>query len=758
MRIQITANSTILNPYFVNLSISRELDGLCQFAFSYPLSDNPIVQSLSPLARVDIRLDGNLIFSGRISTVEDIIENGTLLRNVSGNGLIEDLRHIDIPPNILHHNELLSDVLNPSFANSVVLDPTWATSVESGGFITAYLTSLQSSLNAISTLCQLTGYHFRYTSDKNIEFFKTLSASGVTIQNSSDMGCFEIGTNQLIVDGEVSVSTDATEVYNYVYAVGGTSDNGINQLTLRDVRPATIDANYPITTSSFLPNTDAVYNTQVFTQIESAPNTYVAFVVSNPASIAKYGRREKTIARKDIHTLSSDQKTFTNADRQDSADQLYQAIVEEIKLHEEPRVTYSCKAQGEYIDLKVGQTIRLLTKKTITQTGKQSGSGVAFDIDTNVIVTKYTISFKSNNVFEYQFEFSNIPKVNKGDIEILTDTIEAVNDYERQRKGSVTTYPQHFKDSFDPDHPLTGFLYFPKEFVYVDYLELKVKISPFRAYSKGATSEVVTSTVPATITTATSDAVTTATTTSTQVATTSTQIATTSTQVALTSSTSSASVANHTHLVSDHTHGLRIVLADAVLPGQEVYYRPASPPLTTAGGGLILNDNNAIATAGGGQTSTASGTHSHIVPAQSITIPGQNITIPGQNITIPGQSLSVPIPALNISINIPPQTITIPASPITLEYGIFEDVDNPPTGLSLWIDGIDYSSQISIPDGFGVSPTGNTQFFDVALASANLNQFQTLFSHGIHSIELRCEGGRANGELHFYQQSYLSSK
>ena len=782
----IEVNGTILNPYFVNVSITREIDGLCSFAFSYPLSDNPKVQSLVDLARVDIKIDNNIIFSGRISNIQNTIENSTLLRTVSGKGLIEDLRHIDIPPNILHHNENLNDIFDPSFANTVILDPSWSTTVESGGYVTAYLTSLQSSVNAISTLCQLTGFHFRYTNDKNIEFFKSLVDSGITIQNESDQGCFEVGNTKLLIDGEVTQSTDSTEVYNYVYAVGGTSDNGINQLTLRDVRPTTIDPNYPISTSSFLPNTDAVYNSLVFTQVESAPNTYVAFVVSSPVSIANYGKRDKTVARKDIHTLSSDQNTFSNADRQDAADQLYLAIVEELKLHEAPKVTYTCKAQGGFIDLKVGQTIKLKTRKEIDETGCQAGSGVAFDIDVELIVTRYTINFKQNNVFEYQFEFSNIPKVNKGDIEILTDTIETVNDYERQRKGSVTTYPQHFKDSFDSDHPLTGFLYIPKGFVYSDYLELKVKISPFRSYAKGATSEVVTSTVPSTVTTATSAATTTATTTSTQVATTSTQVATTSTtstttatqvvttasQAVVGSSTTSSTAASHTHTVTDpvHDHDIVIQLGNYTF-GTPVYYSPTSPPLGTLGGGLILGQYTSGAGGGTTVTSVSSGSHSHSVPGQnitipplnatipplSVTIPPLNVTIPGQNITIPGQSLSVPIPALSITVTIPSQTITIPASPITLEYGIFEDTTIP-TGFSLWIDGVDYSSQVVIPDGFGVSPTGNTQFFDIALAAANLGEFNTLFSYGIHLIELRCASGRANGELHFYQQSYLSSK
>ena len=739
--VQITAQSNQLNPYFVNLSITREIDGICGFSFEYPLSDS-LSSNLISTALVNISVNNSVIFSGRITNVSDKTSNQTILRSVSGVGLVDDLRKKIIPPNILHNNEFIVNSFNPSYSNTVILDNSWTVTTESDGSVVTYLTSLQSSLSAISTFCQLTGFHYRYTNNKNLEIYKSLVSSGVTIQNTSNQGNYSIDQKTLIIDGEVSYSTDSTGVFNYVYGVGGTSDNGVNQITLRDV--TVTDPLYPISPSPILPNTDSTYNATVYTNIESAPNTTVAYVVSSPVSIAKYGQIEKAIAKKDIHVTSSNTTTFSNVDRKEAATQLYRSIVEELKLNDEPTKTYSLNATGDFIDLKVGQTVLLKSSKIISNSGLQGGIGTVYDYNETLILTKYTVNFLENNTFNYQLELSNISKVQKGDIEVLSETVESVNDYERQRKGSVTTYPQYFQDSFDSTNPLTALFWIPEDFVYVDKLKLKVKISAFRSYSTGATSSS---------TSFASDA---------GGATTETSTGGGGTTQSSTSgggtTQSSTNNADHSHTVNtlNHQHAMfanagigsfnSITAAAATLPANSwTVYDDGSLTgvkwvgnYSSAGLGTISTSDSG---AGIIPTSSSTGAHAH------------NTTIPNHT-----HDTTIPNHTHNTTIGNHTHTINISGQVLTIVYGIFEDIANPPTGLRLFIDGIDYSTQVSIPDGFATTPSSIDSTFDLLLAVHNLGQFQNLFTPGIHQMELRCSGGRARGELHLYGQFYLQSK
>lgn len=730
--LEILIGATKLNPYFTEVSITKEIDGVSSFTFNYPSTDE-YSNLLTKRSIITVNYNSSNIFTGIITNITNNIDSYSL--TISGTSVMKLLSEVLLPPNRLLYNQLLTDVLNPTNTNTVILNNSFNVNVESLSDRVTYLVSLQSSLNSLSTLAKLAGYHYRYDNNYNVSVFKSIVSSNITVQESSNSGNYSIDDKTLIIDGSISYTESADGLYNYAYAVAGTSDNGLNQLTLRDVESSIIDPNYPIVTAPITPNTDTTYDSLIYSNSESAPNTYVAYVVKSLNSITKYGQIDKAVTRKDLYTLSNNSVNTSNADRVTAANQLYLAVKSDMELNDEVQKIYQFNATGGFINMNVGQKIRLKFNKSILNTGIQAGSK-DINIDDEFVLNKYTIQFEQNSVFRYSLEVSNIAKFAKDETQIIADALQTLSDYDKQRKGSVTTYPQYFSDSFDKDNPLEGLLWIPDDFQYMNKLKAKIKITPFRAYEKGGFSQ--TTTVPAQVVTSTTAQSTT---------TTSQFITTTSSTTFIKPQETSSSTASHTHTLT-HSHGVNVNIGSGLTPNATPLFFDGylSPSLRVAGGynGVFggIGTTTSVST-----TSTSNGNHAHTIPQISVTIPGQNITIPAQTLTIPAQ---------NITVNIPP--LTIPGQSLSIEYGIYKDTSNPPTGLKLFVDGVDYSSEIVINDGFGINPTGNTSYYDIALASAKLNKFSELFSPGIHTIELKCDSGRARAELHFFGQFFLVSK
>ena len=241
--------------------------------------------------------------------------------------------------------------------------------------------------------------------------------------------------------------------------------------------------------------------------------------------------------------------------------------------------------------------------------------------------------------------------------------------------------------------------------MYADYFNLKIVLKPFRAESRAVTTS-------ATAVTSTATSTTTATTTTTATV------------------TGDVNLSAHTHTIGDHNHDMSADIGVGDF-GDPVYYRPAYPGLFTPGGGTLFGG---ATTSNGGATTSSSGG---------------------------GGTFNASIPSLSVNpatVNIPALSVSIPSQTATIDYGIFEDTANPPTGIKLYIDGVDYSSQVSIPNGVGTSPSGSTSSFDLMLSAHNLGQFSNLFKFGYHEVKLTCTGGRAWGQLYFNWQLYLSAK
>lgn len=711
IRISTPTGFISLPPYFVNVKYTLELDMAGSFSFEYPLVQN-LSYLLKSRAKIEIYNNGKYHFGGIIELVERRVVNDVPLLSISGSSYLIELRDEVTLPNIMYSNRLLTSITDPFVADTINKVNGWTFNVLNNEYIT-YLSSLQPILSVLKVFKDKLGIHYRFNpipNTKTVDLGKFGENSDVVASNFHG-DRYNLTSKQLIIDnGGISIKTDASDICNCVIPVAGAGDSGANQTTLRDT--TVTDSSYPVQVVSGVKNTDRAYNTNVFSNTETSPNTALLHFIDDSNSIAQYGLVKRALSVKDIHPVSANQETYTNSDRRESANTLYKTALEYLLLHKDPLVTYAFNAQGLDTDLLVGQTIKLKFSGQVTAEHDTQNQLQYSDIDIDLYLVGYTCEFSENNVQRYSLKLANLLRQEFSDIDVIADTVETVNQYSKQRTGGINSPISYFQDVMDSTHPAEFPLILHKDSVYYSYLDLKVKLKPFRATSTGATSSATATTTTATATTTT---------------------ATTSTAGGLHSHNVSFSIPAHTHNVSlpavntfpAGANGVPLFVSGLSSP--ELSFSQAGAPAvldlhsatgssTSSAGGLFVST----------VTSAADGSHSHTIPA--------------------------------VAVNIPPLAVNIPPLAINIVYGIFENVAQPPTGLSLWIDGVNYSPNISIPDGFGSSPAGVDQWFDVLLSAQQLGTISSLLTAGEHTIEIRCSGGMAQVQLFVQYRHYLSAK
>jgi len=568
---------------------STGIDKYGSFEFEYPLTD-VLSDKLVDAVELQIYEDTVFIYGGFISSISDVIIGEELMKSVQGRGYMSEfVREGYTVPNIGYHNELITDILDPSYGQTLIDPNTWDTIVESTSQDFTYLTSLQTAMGTYQIVNRQSGFHFRYIGDaanvRKVEFGTLGVDSGVRLRQEPK-NHYEFGTDLLVAD-DVVMSVDYDAVINWLYVLGGGNDNGVNQLTMRDVEAGVIDPTYPILIDAVAANNDVTYDPAIFGNEKTGPNTAAAYYLKDQTSIDTYGLSKKSVVFKDIFPITSDGDTITDQDRKNAANEVYRAAKQKLIDSKDPHVTYRLSAIGETTNFKPGDTINFKFKGEVTKiiNGTKT-QRVYIDVDEDFYVVEiratYTNEAMRSNVKRYDLAISNLPKEERTSEKVIQDLVTTVSDYTRQRKGSVTTGMTPYKDSFDSSYPAKFFYWIPPEMVYTDYIKLKIKIRPFRAYSKATQGGG----------------------------------ATTKTTTAIT---------NHTHIVSipNHTHLTSFNVVAGVGTGTLQYNQSGS--MVGFGGSGASGIVGATSTGSGGATvptSAANGGHSH-----SVTLPNHTHTI-----------------------------------------------------------------------------------------------------------------------------------
>ena len=707
-----------LNPFVTNLSYKKVLDQYGDFSFDYPLGDSK-VDNLTKRREIQIFYNETLLYSGFITNISDSISSPSPVRTIQGVGLMEEFANEVTVPNILYVNEPYTDILDPTYVKTLVRPTTWSTVVEPTAEDLSYLFSLQSSLKTFSIINRQLGYHFRYIgtsgTPRRLEFGVFGSDSGVRVRKKP-IDRNSITDDYLVIEENgLTQIEDSLNVINYIYPVGGGGGNGLNQLTLRDTDPLIVDPSYPVNIDPEIPNTDADYPAGVYSNTKTGPNNNTCYYMSDPASIAVYGTIKRSVVFNDLFPNSSNKTSYSDADRQIAANELYKAAKQYLIDNKDAQVSYSLSALGNAPSLNVGDKINLKFKGEINRIDETETSRVFANIDEDLFVVSMQVEILQGDMKRYTLEVSNLPKLVKSDSDVVGSIVETVNDYGRQRKGSVTTYPVYFDDSFDNSYPAKFLFWIPNETIFTNYIKLKVRLRQFRAYSKavaggGAVTQSTSSGGATTPTTNSGGGA----------------IPTTS------------GGGSHSHYVSipSHTHGMFLNIAAAGTYGANanVRYRMGSSIGQFEGQGGSGSVGGGYATSSGGgayQSSTSTGWHTHTV-------------------NVPNHTHTVSIPDHT-------HNVTLPNHTHSLSFGIYE-YTTPPTNVRIYVDGHNYSSELGTLAAFGYYPAGDNASFDLLEAAANLGYLDELLTPGTHEIQVRCSSGRAKVELAIFNQFYISSK
>lgn len=733
-----------IKPIYTSVKYSYSLNETSTASFDYKLDDIAIVGLLDFQKKVRITENNLIVFSGYIVNLKKSINNGDSVLSVDCHGLTQDLadKYYQVT-NVLLENEYVTDLLDPVYAKTLI--PTgWTTTVEPTTEVITYLTSLQSKLSTYKIFNKFFGYNWRHRiinnpvlDEKHLDFGLFGNYNGVKIYQTPKDNIESVDNWLVIDENGVNLEKAGDHVFNWVYPIGGAGDNGVNQVSLRDcIGKPYIDPNYPILIDTDIPNTDSSYNASVYSNGNTAPNTGVQYYVANLSSIAQYGIIKRSIQFKDVEPQASNQDKVLQLGRDKASELLYKGVVAELKKHSQPLEYMSgLGAIGHAPNLNVGDKVKIKFKKQVKDI-----DGNCYDvvnIDNEYYVLSYICEYLEDSTKKYNLNISNLPVFAQSDLDILSDTVEVQKDYEKQRKGSVSVFSQTFERVFDNLNPAQAFFWIPKGLTYTDYLDMKLTLKPFTSTVSGATNPAQGFTVPAQTTSAGGG---TTTTSSAGGSTTVTSGAGGST----TTTSSNSATHNHTITIANHTHNITIPIANRTT-GTVLTYTPASPELGTAGGGSIFNANGASAGGGTTTTSTNGGVHNH-----TITIGNHTHTI-----TIGNHTHSITI--ADHTHTITSQTVNIPSIPINLTYGVYQSTVAP-TGVRIYIDGVDYSSQLGTYNAFGEYPSGQDQTFDLLLASYNLGQINSLLTGGRHKIEVYCQTGGGTMEINMYNQFYLSSR
>lgn len=739
-----------LDPFYVNAEVENTINAYASFSFDYPLG-NLKTADLQQRVEIQILEGGDFVVGGYIDRVEKSFSNSGLMAKITCQNYLLDFTNEISVPNKAYLNEEVSDLLNPAYPNTVVRPSGWSTVVEATTEDFTYLSSLQTSLSIFQQIGLQTGFNFRYAgttlAPKTIEFGKFGQSNGVRIRRNP-INYTSTDDNVLVVDESgLAEVVDSGGVINQVYPLGGGGDNGVNQLTLRDVEAGTIVAGYPVYIDSDTPNNDVVYDPSVFSNTVTGPNNYQAFYLKDQDSQDTYGVIKRPITFNDIYPLSDNGSTFTDADRKVAANQLYKAARWFLVNHAEAHLTYRFSCYGDAPDLRVGDKVNFRYKGEIKKIDQRSNTSLVFvDIDEDFYVVSFKISWGANNEKKYELELSNYPRRPSSDADVISDAIESIQDASRQRKGSVTTYPVYFEDSFDSANPAQFLYWIPPQTTYLDYIQLKVRIKPFRAYEQATLGGG--------------------------------SVASTS-EAGGGAINSSGGGGNHTHDVTipSHTHGISASTTNSEGTGTGAHQHRIQVIGDSASDGSLaaLGYKYLMVLPGAGSTmgacsgvtggylvaSSAGGLINSLSLKTDCTISGHNHSISAFATNSGGGAVTSSNASGNHThtVTIPSHThgFSLPNHTHAIQFGIYED-PTIATGIKIFIDGIDFSSQLGIYSSAGDYPSGLNDNFDLLAAAEALGVLNTVFAPGSHTIEVRCSANRAKAQLFIYNQFYLSSK
>lgn len=394
-----------------------------------------------------VDIDGNVqtFGGGVIDKIERVIgEDGRMEIRVSGNNMARELMYrsvgaLDLSGGGAGVADAPDQIMALAPAGWAINDGTTVINVYQGY-------NGESVLNALSTVAEYIGEHWRLGSGRTVDWLgpaSTFLPSGIrAVQHLNDPVSAETVTNIALITSIKEVS-DAAELLTRVIPHG--AGNGGVTLTLA-----------------------AITDTAPTGNTVNAAQNYL----KRDASEVTFGRIERALEFKDIAPLSN-----TTADIQAAANMLLQASAEHLRRYGQPQKFYDIGLSKVDQVLHVGTTLRAVYRVLV--------DGVAvydLDNDFNVLETRNQIT--AEGIHTTSVLISTIDRLPQSDNEYLAATIQAsrIVAAKQQLGASVDSFT--YRDELDDTKGASFRFWTGDEYTSIQRAVLRFRIQPLRSTVK----------------------------------------------------------------------------------------------------------------------------------------------------------------------------------------------------------------------------------------------------------------------------------
>lgn len=392
-----------------SLSVERRLDSMGTIRLELPAHDRN-AQFLQT-GRV-VRIYTNHPYHDKRHVVTGILQKQSLSISASGENVVwegvDNLERVRRPTTFLgrqYNNTLITDAVNDLMS----LVSGWSVAFDGVANYTNLRFDGINILQALATLAETHGYHFRLGPGANQLTFGTLGDdSGVMATSASQQAKGIESTPNLFLFDRLTLIEDSFDIYNWVIPRLGNNDTYLD-IGVYFSQVGGIGGIVPN-----LPYSPG--------QLVASDRTY--WYIEDTTSIASYGRRERFLDAEYLFPL-----TGSNAWLNASAI-LYTWAANWLQRHAMPQTSYRLSIAHWSDRVKVGDKIRLVHRGEVYQNGVK----VRYvDIDTDLWVMKITERYTVAGV-SLDLEVSTVDIYPTNPVDILVESIEKQN---RRRLGPV---------------------------------------------------------------------------------------------------------------------------------------------------------------------------------------------------------------------------------------------------------------------------------------------------------------------------------
>ena len=308
----------------------------------------------------------------------------------------------------------------------------------------------QSVLNALSSLSEATGEHWRLGTGRQVVWigsYSSFAASGVRAIGGVPIGNQALGADELVIIKRLKKIDDSHELVTRIYPRGaGNGDAILRFEALTDSAPV----GYTL----------------------SQANNYV----ENDAAVIAYDNIEREIDFKNTSPQAN-----SAGDNEQAANQLLRNAVEYLRRWSAPQYFYELELAKTEVQLLPGTTIKVVYKNTV--------NGVdVLDIDQDLNIINVTERISADGLTTIRIQVSTIDSAAMNDQDFILGQLE-------QSKISVT-HPQRTYNArsirtlgeMDDSYDLTVPLFFDAYVSQVNKVIMRFQILPLRSTITGAAS------------------------------------------------------------------------------------------------------------------------------------------------------------------------------------------------------------------------------------------------------------------------------